>query len=133
MSEELVVGVRIVSIDYAMSRPMDHLDFCLSAYSGNALFRVPVIRIFGILKGINTKCCVHVHRVFPYFLVRFHPTKRKLFESMSEDEVNLYLASFGKQIEAIMTSLSESGGGQSNYGQSNHGQRPKELFYDLSI
>ena len=117
-----MVGVRIVSIDYAMSRPMDHLDFCLSAYSGNALFRVPVIRIFGILKGINTKCCVHVHRVFPYFLVRFHPTKRKLFESMSEDEVNLYLASFGQQIEAIMTSLSEN--------QSGH---QKELFYDLSI
>ena len=124
MSEDLILGVRIVSIDNAMCRPMDHLDFCLSPYSGNAVWRVPVIRIFGILKGAGSgdmKCCLHIHRVFPYLLVRFHPTARYLYDSMTSDEVNLYLASFGQQIESIMASLN---------GDSKH---RNELFYNLSI
>uniref|UniRef100_A0A0N5AWK5 DNA_pol_B_exo1 domain-containing protein n=1 Tax=Syphacia muris TaxID=451379 RepID=A0A0N5AWK5_9BILA len=31
---------------------------------------VPIIRIFGILES-GQKCCVHVHGVFPYFLIGF--------------------------------------------------------------
>ena len=133
MSEDLVLGVRIVSIDHQMCRPMDHLDFCLSPYSGNALWKVPVIRIFGILKGsesANIKCCLHIHRVFPYFFVRFHPTKRTLYQSMTADEVNLYLASFGQQIESIMASLNGDGLGPNGI---NGQQRRKEIFYNLSI
>jgi len=44
---------------------------------------------------------------------------------MSDDEVNLYLASFALQIEAIMNTLDAQ--------QSDHHFHGKQLFYDLSI
>ena len=122
MAHAVDFGVRIVDIDYEMCAPMNNLDICLSAYSGNELCRVPVIRIFGILNNQrHDKCCVHVHRVFPYFLVPFHPHDKALFATLSEEEVNLYLTSFASQIEDIMRSEHPS-----------HNKK-KELFQSVSV
>lgn len=55
-------AVRIVSIDYYMSRPSQGLDECYSHLEGRAIDQVPVIRIFGSTPS-GQKACVHVHRV----------------------------------------------------------------------
>ena len=58
--EELVV--RLVSIDYYMTRPAPGLDECYSQLEGSAIDQVPVIRIFGSTPS-GQKTCVHVHGV----------------------------------------------------------------------
>ena len=58
--EELVV--RLVSIDYYMTRPVPGLDECYSQLEGSAIDQVPVIRIFGSTPS-GQKTCVHVHGV----------------------------------------------------------------------
>lgn len=58
--EELVV--RLVSIDYYMTRPVPGLDECYSQLEGTTIEQVPVIRIFGCTPS-GQKTCVHVHGV----------------------------------------------------------------------
>lgn len=58
--EELVI--RLVSIDYYMTRPVPGLDECYSQLEGSAIDQVPVIRIFGSTPS-GQKTCVHVHGV----------------------------------------------------------------------
>ena len=102
------IAVRIVDIDYELCRPIDNFDICLSAYSGNAMYRVPVIRIFGILNNANAdKCCLWIHRVFPYLLVPFYPPNKQRINEMTDEQLNAYLTSFGAQIESIINSVSK--------------------------
>ena len=54
--------VRIVDLDYQMVRPVPGLDVCYSSLAGEAVDRVPVVRIFGATPA-GQKCCVHLHRV----------------------------------------------------------------------
>ena len=54
--------VRIVDLDYQMVRPIPGLDVCYSSLAGEAVDRVPVVRIFGATPA-GQKTCVHLHRV----------------------------------------------------------------------
>ncbi|EKX50866.1 hypothetical protein GUITHDRAFT_54961, partial [Guillardia theta CCMP2712] len=60
--------VRLCSIDYHMSYPVEGLDVIESRYMGERLQRVPILRIFGITSE-GQKACVHLHRAFPYLYV----------------------------------------------------------------
>ncbi|CAG9460605.1 unnamed protein product [Pedinophyceae sp. YPF-701] len=60
-------GVRIVSIDYYMARPIRDIDVLLTQ-SGEQIRQVPIVRIFGATPA-GQKCCLHVHRAFPYLYV----------------------------------------------------------------
>lgn len=142
--DELAWGCRIIDIDFELSKPIDNLDICLSAYSGNELSLVPTIRIWGILNNkTNDKCCVHVHRIFPYLLVPFCPKDKNYINTLNEEQINIYLTSFGKQIENILTTLSSNnnagnnGNGVNNNNNNNqrryYNKKKKELFYNLSV
>ena len=54
--------VRIVDLDYQMVRPVPGLDVCYSSLAGEAVDRVPVVRIFGATPA-GQKTCIHLHRV----------------------------------------------------------------------
>ncbi len=60
--------VRIVDIDYYMGAPAPHLDVGLSEFFSIKPYRVPIIRVFGTTPA-GQKCCLHVHRCFPYLFV----------------------------------------------------------------
>ena len=130
-------GCRIIDIDFELCQPIDNLDICLSAYSGNQLSSVPTIRIWGILNNkTNDKCCVHIHRIFPYLLVPFYPKNKNLINTMDDEQINVYLTSFGKQIENILTTLTNNNNDNNNNNNNNQRRyfnKKKELFYNLSV
>ncbi|XP_031333154.1 DNA polymerase zeta catalytic subunit isoform X2 [Photinus pyralis] len=62
--------VRIFSVDFYMSAPIEGCDPLHSDFRGTTINNVPVIRIFGSTEtGIKT--CLHIHGVFPYLYVPF--------------------------------------------------------------
>ncbi|KAI8464894.1 MAG: hypothetical protein J3K34DRAFT_452615 [Monoraphidium minutum] len=61
-----VFSLRIVSLDYYLAAPIPGLDVCYSSLEGTPVDRVPVVRIFGATPA-GQKCCLHLHRAFPYF------------------------------------------------------------------
>ncbi|VDN40890.1 unnamed protein product [Gongylonema pulchrum] len=60
------LSMRNITCDYYMERPNGFNRPKLHATAGA---RVPIIRMFGILHT-GQKCCVNVHGVFPYIIVR---------------------------------------------------------------
>lgn len=55
-------SIRIISIDYYLTKPNKEWDIIYSSFHGNSIDRVPVVRIFGsTLKGQKT--CLHLHKV----------------------------------------------------------------------
>ncbi|KAJ3362364.1 DNA polymerase zeta [Allomyces javanicus] len=73
------LSVRITSLDYILVPPGPHDKLKHAVLPINAeetaaplrLARVPVIRIFGAVKGSTHRACVHVHGCFPYLLVPY--------------------------------------------------------------
>ncbi|KAM0040492.1 putative DNA-directed DNA polymerase [Helianthus debilis subsp. tardiflorus] len=63
-----IFSVRIVSIDYYMSPPIQGLDFCYSSFQGGKVNEVPVIRVYGSTPA-GQKTCLHIHRALPYLYV----------------------------------------------------------------
>ena len=68
--ETAVLSVRIITMDYYMSIPLDGLDNSYSTYRGSEIKKVPIIRCFG---STNTgqKICLHVHQILPYFYIPY--------------------------------------------------------------
>uniref|UniRef100_A0A182NQU4 Uncharacterized protein n=1 Tax=Anopheles dirus TaxID=7168 RepID=A0A182NQU4_9DIPT len=64
------ISIRIVSVDYYMSKPDPQFDACYSEFRGSEVKQVPVIRLFGS-SAEGTHSCVHIHGVFPYFYVPY--------------------------------------------------------------
>lgn len=54
--------VRIVSLDYYMSRPNPRMDERYSEFAGAGIDRVPVIRMFGATPA-GQAVCLHLHKV----------------------------------------------------------------------
>lgn len=61
-SQEPALRVQITNIDHTMVNPSE-LDNTL-------LPKAPVIRIFGT-SSTGQKACLHVHQVYPYFMVEY--------------------------------------------------------------
>ena len=67
-SSQSVFSCRVVDIDYYLTSPVKGLDVSYSDFAGEAVQKVPVIRVFGATP-VGQKACVHVHGVFPYLYV----------------------------------------------------------------
>ncbi|CAN7988516.1 unnamed protein product [Ixodes hexagonus] len=63
-------SLRIVTVDHYLAAPVPRLDAGLSRLGGWEVWKVPVIRIFGVTPA-GQKACLHVHGVFPYLCVPF--------------------------------------------------------------
>ena len=99
------IAVRLVWLDYYMTKPNSQFDDEYSSLYGTSVDSVPVLRIFGSTVG-GQKVCLHVHRVLPYFFVKME----KRVET--QQELEGYLRSFADQIDRAMNlSFGRGGGG----------------------
>uniref|UniRef100_A0A182FS53 DNA polymerase zeta catalytic subunit n=1 Tax=Anopheles albimanus TaxID=7167 RepID=A0A182FS53_ANOAL len=67
---EETISIRIVSVDFYMSKPDSQFDVCRSEFRGTEIKQVPVVRLFGS-SSTGVHSCVHVHGVFPYFYIPY--------------------------------------------------------------
>lgn len=70
-----VFSVRIVSIDYYMAAPIPDVDISYSAFQGEKVKEVPVIRVFGSTPA-GQKACVHIHGVMQRRMLYCFPSKK---------------------------------------------------------
>jgi DNA polymerase zeta len=69
--EKIGFALRIVSVDYYLTKPKKDFDVCYSNFGGYAIAKIPVVRIFGrTIAGQSV--CLHLHKAFPYFFVPFN-------------------------------------------------------------
>lgn len=67
------LSIRLVDLDHVMCRPRAATrDPTLSLVDSRQIAVVPVIRIFGSTPA-GQRCCLHLHRAFPYFYVPLPP------------------------------------------------------------
>ncbi|KNE68733.1 hypothetical protein AMAG_13375 [Allomyces macrogynus ATCC 38327] len=104
-----VLSMRITSPDYILVPPGPHDKLKHAVLPTNAeetatplrLERVPIIRIFGAVKGSTHSACVHVHDCFPYLRVpydgvpdhgeRTHTLKRPTHDRQIADAATILL------------------------------------------
>jgi DNA polymerase zeta len=97
--------VRVASIDYYMAQPRQPFDTCVSAITGEALARVPIVRVFGATPD-GQRCCLHIHQAFPYCYVPCtddmpDPTARP-------EETQKLLARLAREIDAAIAPTAPS-------------------------
>ncbi|XP_050100857.1 DNA polymerase zeta catalytic subunit [Anopheles aquasalis] len=63
-------SIRIVSVDFYLSKPDPQFDVCRSEFRGSEIKQVPVVRLFGS-SSTGVHSCVHIHGVFPYFYIPY--------------------------------------------------------------
>ncbi|VDN60486.1 unnamed protein product [Dracunculus medinensis] len=59
-----MLTVRNVCCDFYLERP-NEMNRHINQYAA----RLPILRIFGIMES-GQKCCVHIHGVFPYIILK---------------------------------------------------------------
>ena len=94
--------LKIVAVDHLMAPAISGLDACFSPFSGTTSsdIQVPIVRIFGSLTS-GQSCCLHLHRLFPYFYVPYPPS---LPTDASEAAMKLKQMAIG--LETAMHALS---------------------------
>ncbi|XP_058061131.1 DNA polymerase zeta catalytic subunit [Anopheles bellator] len=95
-------SIRIVSVDYYMSKPDPQFDSCYSEFRGSEVKQVPVVRLFGS-SPTGTHSCVHIHGVLPYFYI---PYEGSTVDRLTVDQRIYQLAS--ALDKAINISLGQS-------------------------
>jgi len=55
-------AVRIVALDYVVARPIPGVDLAFSPFTGEALTRAPVVRVFGSTPSGQKGACRVTHR-----------------------------------------------------------------------
>jgi hypothetical protein len=68
IESQALLSVRIVSMDYYLSKPVHELDVAYSNFRSSSIKKVPVIRVFGSTLA-GQKVCLHLHGIFPYIYV----------------------------------------------------------------
>lgn len=72
LSREVLISVRIVSMDYYMAPPSTEADNLLdpvySMFRSAPIKRVPILRVFGSTPA-GQKACLHIHGIFPYLYI----------------------------------------------------------------
>lgn len=96
-------SMRIVNLDTITKQPTEGLDICWNKYLGNAVERVPVLRLFGTT-GLGQKCCMHVHNAFPYLFVLYPETH------IDKNELNVYMRRLSASIDKQFLNLLRSEG-----------------------
>ena len=81
-------------MDTYMTSPQMDVDVCYSSFNGFSIKKVPVIRIFGATP-VGQKCCLHLHKTFPYFFIRIDETE-------SLNQIDDYLRRLSISIERAM-------------------------------
>ncbi|XP_041461218.1 DNA polymerase zeta catalytic subunit-like [Lytechinus variegatus] len=87
-------SVRIVTLNYYQTSPIEDLDVTFSEFRGSEVKQVPVIRVFGSTPS-GQKTCLHVHGVFPYIYIPYdgsQPTDRYLHQMASSLDTALQVA-----------------------------------------
>lgn len=92
-ADKSVEAIRIVTMDYYLSKPVQGLDPCYSELQNTVIKTVPLIRIFGSTRQ-GAKVCAHIHGVFPYIYV----------PSTDDDNIE----NFEKYIHQLATSLDKA-------------------------
>lgn len=78
------LSLRLVEADHVLSKPSPGLDDMVSPLTGRQIDRVPILRLFGTTKQ-GQKTCMHVHGVFPYFLIPWPQSKEPPSKEVSGD------------------------------------------------
>ncbi|ETO12875.1 DNA polymerase zeta catalytic subunit [Reticulomyxa filosa] len=86
-----------------MCKPLDNLDVCLCEFSGKELRAVPVIRIYGNIVSNGVKTCLHIHRYFPYLLVKIPATHVVSFGLQDLANAKKYAYEFALQLHNILS------------------------------
>ena len=68
VESQALLSVRIVSMDYYSTKPVQDLDVTYSNFRSSSIKKVPVIRVFGSTLA-GQKTCLHLHGIFPYIYV----------------------------------------------------------------
>ena len=76
LSREVLISVRIVTMDYYMAPPSTEADNLLdpvySMFRSAPIKRVPILRVFGSTPA-GQKACLHIHGIFPYLYIPMPP------------------------------------------------------------
>ena len=101
-AQEPLFSLKIISIDHVQAPAVPGFDACFSPFSGTAStdIQVPIVRIFGSTSSGQT-CCLHLHRLFPYFYVAYPPC---LPTEASEAAIKLKQIAIG--LETAMQAIS---------------------------
>ncbi|KAI9095523.1 ribonuclease H-like domain-containing protein [Phlyctochytrium arcticum] len=71
-TQDALLSVRIITVDYYLATPNPLMDDAVTQFSGplTSPFKVPILRFFGVTKH-GQKTCVHVHKAYPYFYIKY--------------------------------------------------------------
>ena len=81
-SREALISVRLVVADHYMAAPVPGLDPLVSPFTGAAIKRLPVIRVFGSTVS-GQRACLHLHGIFPYIYVPMPENEKVTFEEFN--------------------------------------------------
>ncbi|EFO14592.1 hypothetical protein LOAG_13925 [Loa loa] len=82
------LSVRNVTCDYYLEKPNGFNKLRL-----HTNVKVPIIRMFGILET-GQKCCVHVHGVFPYIVIRTSVQFTPEFASLLRSKISTIVSDY---------------------------------------
>ena len=81
-SREALISVRLVVADHYMAAPVPGLDPLVSPFTGAAIKRLPVIRVFGSTVS-GQRACLHLHGIFPYIYVPMPENEKVAFKELN--------------------------------------------------
>ncbi|SPO23464.1 probable catalytic subunit of DNA polymerase zeta UPR-1 [Ustilago trichophora] len=94
-SSEPFFRVRLINIDHILTLPgpLDRTQCAFNA-EGQALRKVPILRIFGATPA-GQRVCLHIHNVYPYCYIQYKG-------SLDPDDVLRYIHRLGRELNAAM-------------------------------
>ncbi|KAL9651015.1 hypothetical protein ABK040_012759 [Willaertia magna] len=98
-----MLNIQLVSFEYSLSSP--HFAFDLQQckfFNNRQIQQNPVIHIFGICKETKQKVCLHIHQIYPYFILSYF---NQLDQFCKNDNfLHSFLLHLGNSIEKSLQS-----------------------------